>query len=202
MQSSWHFQLRKRTTCFTFLVLLHVSIAWGGNDNYSSASLPSNISAVIQKSRVGKISTSNEAMPVMLEGGIFDDAGNLGSPQLPAEAAGTNLTSTTTTAPMDLPLFYPSSPSHQPGKHYGPHRETYHPLPARRNKDSFRRPAEFTPVKPSFLGFPPISNTRENVGLEINWAAKVGRAHRSFYDFLLAWFSCTSVVTIAWALVV
>ncbi|KAI9553357.1 hypothetical protein GHT06_021257 [Daphnia sinensis] len=175
--------LRKCTTCFTFLVWLHVSMAWGGAVAYSSASLPNNRSAVMQS---GKNSTSNDAMSAMLEGGIFDDGDNPGSSHLPVEATETNLTSTTTSAPMDLPLFYPSLPSHQPGKHNAPHRETYHPLPARRNKDSFRRPTGFAPVKPSFLGFPHISNTRENVGVEINWAAKVGRAHRSFYDFLLA----------------
>ncbi|XP_057378080.1 uncharacterized protein LOC130700086 [Daphnia carinata] len=183
--------LRKRTTCFTYLVLLHVSVVWAGIETHSSSSLPSTISVVTQDSHNGtnsttKLSTSNEALSAMLEGGIFDDANNVGSPQLPTEAARTNVSSTTTSAPIDLPLFYPSSPNYQPGKRYGPLRETYHPLPARVNKDSFRRPAGLTPVKPRFLGFPPISNTRENVGLEINWAAKVGRAHRSFYDFLLA----------------
>ena len=92
---------------------------------------------------------------------------------------------------VDLPLFYPplpvEQPKHQPATHYGPPRETYHPHPTRRyNKDSSFRPFASVPFKPSMLGFPPISNTRENVGLQINWAAKVGRAHRSFYDFLLA----------------
>lgn len=123
------------------------------------------------------------------EEGIFSEANNAVPPQLLAQASRTNRTSAVTSTAMDLPLFYPSSPSHhQPGKHYGLPRETYHPLPTQRNKDSFRHPAGFTPIQPSFGGFPPISNTRENVKLEINWAAKVGRAHRSFYDFLLAWF--------------
>uniref|UniRef100_A0A0P4ZYY0 Uncharacterized protein n=1 Tax=Daphnia magna TaxID=35525 RepID=A0A0P4ZYY0_9CRUS len=33
--------------------------------------------------------------------------------------------------------------------------------------------------KPRELGFPPVSNTRENVMRDVNWQAKIGRAYRS-----------------------
>jgi len=128
---------------------------------------------------------SNEEIPVVVE----TDNGNshLVNPQMqmevPASPALAPLQSE-----VDPPLFYPPRPVEQPKirlpTHYSPPVRSK-PYPGRRYNSNDRLLGA-TPFKPSMLGFPPISNTRENVGLQINWAAKIGRAHRSFYDFLLA----------------
>ena len=63
--------------------------------------------------------------------------------------------------PVQSPVLYQSSPmkselsSHFPSRPFG----------------SLPRPRE--------LGFPPVSNTRENVIRDVNWHAKLGRAYRS-----------------------
>lgn len=131
---------------------------------------------------------SNEEIPVAVvaQETADDNSSDLVNSQIQTEAPASQSLS------IDLPLFYPPTPvkqpKYRPTTHYGPPRETYNPHQGRRqtNKDSSLRPFASVPFKPSMLGFPPISNTRENLGLQINWAAKIGRAHRSFYDFLLA----------------
>ena len=125
----------------------------------------------------------NEEIPTAALGHeTADDGSNLVvNPQLPASQSPS----------VELPLFYPprtvEQPKYQSATHYGPPRKTYNPHPGRQyNKDSPFKLLTSPSFKPSMLGFPPISNTRENVGLQINWGAKIGRAHSSFYDFLLA----------------
>lgn len=88
-------------------------------------------------------------------------------------------------------LYYPSAPVDQPAKYrpdnhrYGrAPRETYHYHFA--NNNSPLRSFDSAPLQPKQMGFPPIANTRENLGKQINWNAKVGRAHRSFYDLMTA----------------
>lgn len=90
-------------------------------------------------------------------------------------------------------LFYVSDPvyrpQYRPAQHYRPaSREMafYNLLRGRENNSPFS-PFQSAPIQPKHLGFPPISNTRENLGKQINWNAKIGRAHRSFYDYLTAY---------------
>lgn len=87
-------------------------------------------------------------------------------------------------------LYYPSAPVDQPKYRPDNHRygraprETYHYHLA--NNNSPLRSFDSAPLQPKQMGFPPIANTRENLGKKINWNAKVGRAHRSFYDLMTA----------------
>ncbi|XP_046455337.1 uncharacterized protein LOC124202883 [Daphnia pulex] len=87
-------------------------------------------------------------------------------------------------------LYYPSQPVDQPKYRTDTHRygrasrETYHYHLA--NNNSPLRLFDSAPLQPKQMGFPPIANTRENLGKQINWNAKVGRAHRSFYDVMTA----------------
>lgn len=124
---------------------------------------------------------SNDKIPTVVE--TANEDSKLVSPQVQTEVPASP------SAPeVDPPLFYPPRPVEQPKyrlpAHYSPPLRS-NPQPSRRYNSNDRLLGE-APFKPSMLGFPPISNTRENLGLQINWAAKIGRAHRSFYDFLLA----------------
>lgn len=124
---------------------------------------------------------NDKIIPAVVETGNEDN--KLVSPQVQTEVPASP------SAPeVDPPLFYPPRPVEQPKyrlpAHYSPPLQSK-PQPARRYNSNDRLLGE-APFKPSMLGFPPVSNTRENLGLQINWAAKIGRAHRSFYDFLLA----------------
>ncbi|XP_057378223.1 uncharacterized protein LOC130700201 [Daphnia carinata] len=90
-----------------------------------------------------------------------------------------------TSSPEAL-LFYPpvsvDQPKYRPATHYAPPAD-----PSRGGKVSTsKRPFGLGVPKLRQLGFPPISNTRENVGQQVNWEAKIGRAHGSFHEFLLA----------------
>lgn len=81
-------------------------------------------------------------------------------------------------------LYYPSAPVDQP-------KYRYHFT----NNNTPLRSFDSAPLQPKQMGFPPISNTRENLGKQINWNAKVGRAHRSFYDLMTAWFTHFQIVS-------
>jgi hypothetical protein len=125
---------------------------------------------------------SNDKIPAVVES-INDDS-KLMSPQVQTEVP----VSPSSAPEVDLPLFYPPRPVEQPKYRHPTHHSPplrSKPQPARRYNSNDRLLGA-APFKPSMLGFPPISNTRENLGLQINWTAKIGRAHRSFYDFLLA----------------
>jgi hypothetical protein len=88
-------------------------------------------------------------------------------------------------------LFYPSESVDQhkywSAKHYvpAPREAQYYHLTRRENNSPFRQ-FQSAPIRPKHLGFPPVSNTRENLGKKINWNAKIGRAHPSFYEYLIA----------------
>ena len=83
-------------------------------------------------------------------------------------------------------LFYLSEPVYQP-KYRPAARDMQYRNRLTRRENAFPfRPLESTPAQSKHLGFPPISNTRENLGKQINWNAKLGRAHPSFYDNLTA----------------
>lgn len=69
-----------------------------------------------------------------------------------------------------------SNPTSAPAPAYGPPRAT---LATSNGKNNFSaRPFGSSP-KPRQLGFPPVSSTRDNVLLQVNWAANVGRPYRS-----------------------
>ncbi|XP_046657557.1 uncharacterized protein LOC124350770 [Daphnia pulicaria] len=123
----------------------------------------------------------NDKIPAVVE--TVNENSKLVSPQVQTEVP-----ASPSALEVDPPLFYPPRPVEQPKyrlpAHYSPPLQSK-PQPSRRYNNNDRLLGE-APFKPSMLGFPPISNTRENLGLQINWAAKIGRAHRSFYDFLLA----------------
>lgn len=82
-------------------------------------------------------------------------------------------------------LFYLSDPVYQPNRPAVRDMQYRNRLTRRENASPFR-PFQSAPDQYKHLGFPPISNTRENLGKQINWNAKVGRAHPSFYDYLTA----------------
>ncbi|KZS19118.1 Uncharacterized protein APZ42_014635 [Daphnia magna] len=92
------------------------------------------------------------------------------------------------TSSPEAVLFYPSvpvdQPKYRPATHYAPPVESH---PSRGGKvNTSSRPFGLGVPKLRQLGFPPISNTRENVGQQVNWEAKIGRSHGSFHEFLLA----------------
>lgn len=71
-------------------------------------------------------------------------------------------------SPLNLPVLDPLPPASYPSN----------PVRSELSSHFPNRPFGILP-KARELGFPPVSNTRENVLREINWNAKVGRAYRS-----------------------
>ncbi|XP_032796326.2 proline-rich extensin-like protein EPR1 [Daphnia magna] len=79
-------------------------------------------------------------------------------------------------AQINQPKYQVTSPTSSPTPAYGPPRAT---LATSYGNNKFpTRPFGSSP-KPRQLGFPPVSNTRDNVLLQVNWAANVGRPYRS-----------------------
>ena len=119
------------------------------------------------------VMTTSKEIPFLLQGGTFDDTNNFVNPpsQVPTETpASQQKSSSSDSAVVDLPLFYPplpNQPQHRPtSTHYGTLRETFNPHPGNLNSPP---QSSFTPFKPNLFGFPVITNTRENVGHQINW---------------------------------
>jgi hypothetical protein len=61
---------------------------------------------------------------------------------------------------------------------YGPTRTSTYPQSLDGKKNNFPTRTFGSSPKPRQLGFPPISSTRENVFLEVNWEGKLGRPYR------------------------
>lgn len=121
------------------------------------------------------VMTTSKEMPFLLQGGTFDDTNNFVNPppQVPTEApTSQQQSSSSNLASVDLPLFYPplpKQPQHRPtSTHYGTLRETFNPHPGHGNPKSPQQ-SPFGSFKPNLFGFPVITNTRENVGHQINW---------------------------------
>ncbi|XP_046455747.1 magnetosome-associated protein MamJ-like isoform X4 [Daphnia pulex] len=72
-------------------------------------------------------------------------------------------------SPLNLPVLDPLPPASYPSSN---------PVRSELSSHFPNRPFGILP-KARELGFPPVSNTRENVLREINWNAKIGRAYRS-----------------------
>jgi len=118
------------------------------------------------------VMTTSKEMPLLLQGGIFDDDFVNPPPQLPAPATQKPSPSVASSdSALDLPLFYPplsEQPKHRPIS-YGTIRDTFNPHPGHGFTNSPRQSFGSASFKPSIFGFPVISNTRENAGHQINW---------------------------------
>ncbi|KAI9553454.1 hypothetical protein GHT06_021362 [Daphnia sinensis] len=121
--------------------------------------------------------------PVQEEGPLNDHLVN----PVSYVAAESPSTPVETSSPKAL-LFYPpvpvDQPKYRPATHYAPPAESQPSKGGKVNTSS--RPFGLSVPKLRQLGFPPISNTRENLGQQVNWEAKIGRSHASFHEFLLA----------------
>ncbi|EFX85853.1 hypothetical protein DAPPUDRAFT_237475 [Daphnia pulex] len=130
----------------------------------------------------------NEEFPLLLEGEKGSDK-NIGLVN-PRKVKSSSVVVAPIAPNPERRLYYPSAPVDQPKYRPDNHRygraprETYHYHFA--NNNSPLRSFDSAPLQPKQMGFPPIANTRENLGKQINWNAKVGRAHRSFYDLMTA----------------
>ncbi len=140
----------------------------------------------------------NEEFPPVLEGEKGSDENMV--LEKPREIKSSSVAVAPIAPNPERRLYYPSAPVEQPKYRPDNHRygraprETYYYHFATNNSPF--RSFESAPLQPKHMGFPPISNTRENLGKQINWNAKIGRAHRSFYDLMMAWFTRFQIV--AW----
>ncbi|EFX85804.1 hypothetical protein DAPPUDRAFT_313639 [Daphnia pulex] len=95
----------------------------------------------------------------------------------PADYSKTTRPSVSPTKPQIQYKYQPIT-STSPSIAYGPPRITTNNPQSSYEKSSFpTRPFGSSP-KPRQLGFPPVASTRDNVLLEVNWDAKLGRPYR------------------------
>ncbi|EFX85752.1 hypothetical protein DAPPUDRAFT_222343 [Daphnia pulex] len=115
---------------------------------------------------VSVIPTDSPAVPIFIASVLPLEP--VESPEAIPEKVEITLNEAPIYSPLNLPVLDPLPPASYPSN----------PVRSELSSHFPNRPFGILP-KARELGFPPVSNTRENVLREVNWNAKVGRAYRS-----------------------